>query len=170
MCFQRFPHSDCRSLRLWAACPELSHDALARPVPGWPSSTNATTRSRSSTGSGLPILNAHIRPEDRESQITAHRNPESKTPQYAQTFKSDHSMRAVHPDSLPSSCIAKQQRGIDIDEQDPRCQCREIHRGQSFARRLWVYRVKPQLGVHEAECAPAARSSGPWWARCFQSV
>ena len=48
-----------------------------------PSSTKATTRSRSAIGCGLPISNPHICPIARESQIRLHGNPESKRSQLA---------------------------------------------------------------------------------------
>lgn len=46
-----------------------------------PSSTKATTRSRSAIGCGLPISTPHICPTARESQIRLHGNPESKRSQ-----------------------------------------------------------------------------------------
>ena len=50
-----------------------------------PSSTKATTRSRSSTGCGLPIPDPHTCLADREPRIRRHGNPESGSPQHALT-------------------------------------------------------------------------------------
>jgi hypothetical protein len=48
-----------------------------------PSSTNATTRSRSAIGCGLPISNLHICHADREPRIWSQGNPESERSQRA---------------------------------------------------------------------------------------
>ena len=93
-----------------------------------PSSRNATTGLRSSTGSGLPFSDSHICPKDREARIEVHGNPKSDKPQ--------HPLIKAHAPgtfSCPFSAPKAKEAGHDHEEErheyDPQHRAREHRHG-----------------------------------------